>query len=134
MKTIMKRLPKGADLMETLTALCEEENITKGSVQVIGAVEKAVVSYYRQDERKYVDLVLDQHLEILSGMGNISLKDGKPFVHLHVVLSKESGECLGGHAMPGIVIFASEAIITEVEGEPLEREYDEPTGLFLWKE
>ena len=130
---LMIRLPKDADLLETLNAVCAEHGITRGSVQCIGAVEKAVLGFYRQDEQKYVDHELTEELEILIGAGNVSIKDGKPFVHMHLTLSREDGSCLGGHALPGTVIFACEAIITPIDGAPLVRDLDEPTGLPLWK-
>lgn len=130
----MGRLPKGADLLESLNALCAEENITRGQVQLLGALEKGKLGFYRQIERKYVTLDVDEHVEIVSGTGNISIKDGKPFVHLHVVLSYEDGSCIAGHTMPGCIVFACEVVLTPIDGDPLVRGFDEPTGLPLWEQ
>lgn len=127
------RLPKGQDLLAAVKAACDERGITKAQVQLIGALERASLSYYLQDERKYVGYELPEHCEILCGAGNVSLKDGESFVHLHLTLSRADGSCLGGHAMPGCPIFAAEACIMPVGGEPLERGFDEATGLFLWR-
>lgn len=128
------RLPKGADLLEALTAVCREQNITRGAIALIGAVEKASLGFYYQDTKKYVSHDFPENLEILSGLGNVSLKDGQPFAHLHLILGRENGESVGGHAMPGCVIFACEVCITPIEGPDLVREFDEPTGLPLWKQ
>jgi len=130
---ILSRLPKGKDLIEALTEAAATIKTTKAQVTVIGALEKAKLGYYLQDERRYIDFTFDEHVEILCGMGNISLKDGKPFVHLHLTLSRKDCSCLGGHAMAGNIIFAAEACITPVAGEALERGFDDPTGLYLWK-
>lgn len=130
----MGRLPKGSDLLESLNALCAEQNITRGSVQLIGALEKAALSFYLQDKKEYVSHDFDEPNEILAGLGNVSIKDGKPFVHLHLTLGMEDMRCVGGHAMPGCVVFACEAIIQPLEGAPLVRGFDEPTGLPLWEE
>jgi uncharacterized protein len=129
----MARLPKGIDLLAALETLCAETGLTRGLVQVIGALEHSVVGYYRQGERRYVDMEIKENVEILSGLGNVSLKDGKPFVHLHLVLGREDGSCVGGHAMPGCLIFAAEAALFALDGPPLEREYDPETGLALWR-
>jgi hypothetical protein len=129
----LSRLPKGKDLIEALTEAAATIKTTKAQVTVIGALEKAKLGYYLQDERRYIDFTFDEHVEILCGMGNISLKDGKPFVHLHLTLSRKDCSCLGGHAMAGNIIFAAEACITPVAGEALERGFDDPTGLYLWK-
>lgn len=131
-KEILTRLRKGEDLVTELTRVCEENDITRGTVQVIGALEKAELGYYNQQTFEYEAHPVDKNVELLAGMGNISLKDSKVFVHLHLTLSDETGAALGGHAMEGCTIFAAEAFIREVEGKPLKRVYDEPTKLFLW--
>ncbi len=130
---IVTRLPKGADLLEALHALCVQHGIGRGQVSLIGALEKARLGFYLQDEQKYVNHDVDEPVEILSGLGNVSIKDGKPFVHLHLVLGKQDMTCCGGHALPGCPIFACEVCILPLEGEALERALDKPTGLPLWR-
>jgi len=131
-KVIMQRLNKGEDLLAELKRVCRENGITRGSVQVIGAMERAELGYYHQDKREYESFAIEQHVEILAGVGNVSFLDGEIFVHLHLTLSDKECKCLGGHAMEGNIIFAAEAVITEIPGEALTRVYDEPTGLKLW--
>ncbi len=127
------RLPKGADLLEALTAICTERGYTRGTVQVIGALERASVGFYHQDTKRYTTHEVNENVEVLAGQGSVSIKDGAPMVHLHLVLGREDGSCLGGHAMPGCVVFAAEATILPLEGPPLVRAFDEATGLPLWK-
>jgi predicted DNA-binding protein with PD1-like motif len=127
------RLPKGGDLLAALCARCAEQGVRRGGVQVIGALERARLAYYRQREQRYVERTFDRHLEILAGLGNVSLKDGEPFVHLHLTLGDEDFGCLGGHALPGCVVFAAEALILPLEGPALVRAPDKPTGLPLWQ-
>jgi uncharacterized protein len=64
-------------------------------------------------------------------VGNISLKDGEPFVHAHAVLSDDEGKVRGGHLLGG-TIFAAEVHVTELLGETLARRLDNVTGLSLW--
>lgn len=71
-------------------------------------------------------------MEILSCVGNVSLKVGKPSVHVHIALADEKGKAFGGHLMPGTTVFACEAFIEEMQGKPLDRRLDEKTGLALW--
>lgn len=130
---VLVRLPKGADLLTALKDACHARGITKAAVQVIGALEQATLGYYRQDERRYISYGLPEHCEILMGAGNVSLKDGSAFVHLHLTLSKADGSTLGGHAMEGCPVFAAEALLLPVPGADLTRGFDEPTGLFLWQ-
>lgn len=127
------RLPHSGDLLDELNKICLEKGIAAGSISVIGAVKSARVGFYNQSEKKYEAIVFDKSLEIASCTGNISLKEGKPFAHLHITLSDRDGSVYGGHLMPGTIIFAAEAHIQSFEGEAPVRERDEGTGLPLWK-
>jgi uncharacterized protein len=132
-RRIMGRLAKGGDLLGALEKYCQELNITLGEVTAIGAVTKARVGYYDQAAQKYQFLEFNQPLEIISLMGNVSLKDGKPFVHAHITLGGDKGQALGGHLAEGTIVFAGEFILQEYHSDQtLVRQLDKATGLFLW--
>jgi len=134
-KRIMGRLPKGSDLLGALTDICQRSGIHLGGVRAIGAVTRARVGYYDQAARVYNFLELNQDLEILALMGNISLKDGKPFVHAHLTLGDDQGRAFGGHLAEGCEVFACEFEIEQYQGEKaLERGWDQETGLMLWED
>ena len=132
-RTLIGQLPHGADLLESLTEIVQRENIRLGRISGIGATTHAVVAYYDQNIKKYNSLEFSGGMEILCLNGNVSLRDGKPFVHVHILLGNAEGKVFGGHLLPGTKLFACEVTIDEVEGEELVRERDERTGLFLWK-
>lgn len=130
---LMGRLAKGDDLLLALEKVCQQHNITLGEVRALGAVTGARVGFYNQAERKYYFLEFDQPLEILSLVGNISLKDGKPMVHAHVTLADAQGRAVGGHLAEGTPIFACEFAIDEYTADQeLARQPDAETGLWLW--
>ena len=81
----------------------------------------------------YVTVKEDRELEILSCTGNISIKEGRPFVHAHIMLADIHGATIGGHLFSDTVVFAGEIEIVELVGTPLERRHDEVTGLMLWQ-
>jgi len=128
----MGRLGFGCDLLEGLTKVCTEQNIILGRVEAIGAVKSARIGFYNQQSRAYEHLSLDCPLEITKLTGNVSLKEGAPFVHAHVTLANNKGECFGGHLVPGTTVFACEFILEVYDGANLERKFDNETGLFLW--
>lgn len=128
------RVPFQADLLDYLTGFAKDHGIRAGQVMALGAVSEAVVGFYDQHKRTYFNIPYHRHLEILNLTGNISLKDGKSFVHAHVTLSDEDGHAFGGHLMPGTTVFACEFIIHEyLTEQDLNREFDQDTGLGLWK-
>lgn len=132
----MGKCSYGADLLFQMNSFCEENNIRTGTINIIGAVQNIALGYYKQYEKKYV--TLDENLsnkgpfEIVNCTGNVSIKDEKPFCHLHIVVSDREGKCFGGHLMPGVKIFAAEFVIQSFEGEDLIRGIDEQTKLPLW--
>jgi len=129
---IMGRLDCGCDLLEELTNICIERGVNLGRVQAIGAVQKANIGFYDQENRTYRFSAIDHPLEIVNLLGNISIKDGKPFVHAHIALSNEAGVSYGGHLASGTIVFACEFILEAFDGPDFNRCFDEETGLPLW--
>lgn len=129
----MGKLPHKADLIGALTETAAANGIQAGAVQVMGALQRATLGFYDQWSKAYRELPFNKPLEIVSGTGNISLRDGKPFVHLHLAVSDEEGKVFGGHAMEGCIIFAAEYVIMPLAGTAPVRTFDETTGLFLWE-
>jgi len=132
-RTVIGQLPHGSDLLDGLTEFVQGKNIRLGRIQGIGATTHAVFAYYDQQTKTYNPIECKGGMEILSLSGNVSMRDGKPFVHAHIALSDGEGKVFGGHLMKGTTLFACEVTIDEFEGEILERGKDERTGLFLWK-
>lgn len=132
-KHFIGRLPHNKDLITCIVDFCLENHIEMGWFSLIGAVSSATLGYYDQKQMVYVTSKADCHLEIASCSGNISRKDGHPFVHAHAVLTDEKGHAVGGHIFSETIIFAGEIHIQTFSGKPLDREYDNQTGLMLWK-
>lgn len=132
-RTIIGQFPFGTDLLDVLTQFVQKEKIRTGRINGIGATTHAVVAYYDQNQKKYLSMEFPGGMEILNLQGNVSIRDEKPFVHVHLLLGNPEGKVFGGHLMPGTKIWACEVIIDEFTGEDLVRGEDQNTGLFLWK-
>lgn len=131
-KAAMVRVPKGSDLLDALNKAVSDLGVRAGTLQVIGAVSKLVLGYFNQDQREYDTLDLPGHWEIASGLGNVSIRDSDPFVHLHIVASGPDGRTVGGHLMPGTIVFLAELYLRALDGEPPVRVMDEEIGLAVW--
>ncbi len=134
-RTFMGRLDYKTDLLEEINKICIKENIKTGFINIIGAVSSLKTGFFDQEKKQYIHTVHQSQtpLEISSCMGNVSLKNGKPFCHIHIVASDRKGLCYGGHLMDETTVYAAEYIIQETIGEELVRELDEETKLPLWK-
>jgi predicted DNA-binding protein with PD1-like motif len=130
-KELIVRISYDADLIQSITELAESKGIKAGSFTAIGALKSARLGYYDQRNHEYRDMKINSPHEVASCVGNISLKDGKPFVHAHAVLADATGNTKAGHLFEGIV-FAAEVHLRQLEGPTLERKHDEMTDLSLW--
>jgi predicted DNA-binding protein with PD1-like motif len=126
------RLERGADIVGELTDYATRHGIHAAWFTFLGAVSRAALRYYDQEAFEYRDFSVDEHLEVLSGVGNVSLRDGAPFVHTHAAFGDASGRALGGHLNAGCIVFSLEVRLEELAGEAPERLSDATTGLSLW--
>jgi hypothetical protein len=130
-RLLLARLDNGADLVDQISRLAVNEGINTGTFSVLGALTQAEIAFYDQESHEYSKLLVEENSELVSCTGNVSIRDGLPFVHAHVVLADQDGETRGGHLLHGR-IFAAELSLIELIGEPMVREKDQTTGLYLW--
>lgn len=121
---MLVRLDHGADLMVQIPEIAVDEGIQTGAFSVIGALIQAEIAFYDTH-------LVEYNAELISCTGNVSIREGKPFVHAHVVLADSDGKTTGGHLLHG-KIFAAELFLIELLGKPMVRENDQTTGLYLW--
>ena len=124
-----------ADLLDEITGFCQKNGFAAAEVSAIGAIKTLELSYYDQEKRVYCPvegLQANAPFEIAALSGNISLKDGAAFAHIHIVAADKNGISFAGHLAPGTKIFAAEIAIRELKGQKLERALDAETGLSLW--
>lgn len=126
------RLPTGSDIVTEITRFVTEREIRAAWLTYLGAVRRAALRYYDQEDLVYRSFTIDRHLEVLSGVGNVSTLDGRPFLHTHAVFGDAEGRAFGGHLDTGCEVFAIEVRLDELDGPPPVRTFDEATGLSLW--
>ena len=129
--TYVVRLQRGEEVLACLRELCEKESISLGTVSAIGAVNHVVVGVYRVDEQKYVANTFDGVMELTSLMGNITEKDGEPYLHLHATFGDLTGKVIGGHLTEAVVSATCELFVRKVEGH-VGRRLDPETGLNIF--
>ncbi len=125
-------LPTGSDLMAEIEAFCADRSVKAAWVSVVGAVTHAAYAYYDQETKGYLELSSATHHEISGFTGNISMRDGRPFLHAHATFSNRDGAAVAGHLLKGCVVWVAEVTIREMTGVELERTLDQETGLALW--
>ncbi|RLB81265.1 MAG: DNA-binding protein [Deltaproteobacteria bacterium] len=132
-RCMLGRLPYRKDLIAAVEDFCANHAIEMAVFSIIGSVTSATLGGYDQNQQVYVTFKKEEALEIVHCIGNVSLKDGKVAVHAHAVFADINGRTIGGHIFSETVVYAGEIYIQELLGKPLQREYDDTTGLLLWR-
>lgn len=129
--TCVVSIANHADLAAAIMAFCQDLSITAGSIAGIGAVDEATLRFYDPKTKKYVDKTFREQMEVANLTGNISVMDGKPYIHLHCVLGRSDYTALAGHLLTARLSGACELVVT-LFGSPLQRRYDPETGLNMY--
>jgi len=131
-QVIVARLFPGEDILESLEQIALDYDIHAGKLNLIGAIGGAHLGYFNVEKKEYMDFEVDEDLEVVSCMGNISRKgDNTPVVHAHMVVADEAGRCYGGHLMKGCTVSVTIEILITVLAGTLTRTEDGSTGLHL---
>lgn len=75
----------------------ERQGVRFATVQGIGAFREARIGYLDHSTGRYGSQVVRGDLEVVSLLGNVTLKDGKPFFHVHTTIATKEGTTLAGH-------------------------------------
>ncbi|EGU60363.1 hypothetical protein VINI7043_09240 [Vibrio nigripulchritudo ATCC 27043] len=121
-KPIAVQLTRGQDLKSAISSIVKTEQIQAGSIaSCIGSLSTACLRLAGASEY----LRLSEPLEIVSVMGTLTPEHQ----HIHISVSKQSGEVVGGHLMEGACIdTTAELILHSYERLTFSREYDRNTG------
>jgi len=108
-------------------------DLAAASFTAIGALSAVELGWLDWNDKKYhTSVKLDEQIELLSLIGDIALKDGKPQVHAHVVVGKKDGTAHGGHLIRAHVRPTCEVILTESPAH-LIKQIDPESGIALIK-
>ena len=121
-------IEKNEKVMDTLTRFCIDKGISNAKLSGIGAVKETEIGAYDTIKKEYIRKEYSAILELVSFEGNITLKDGSPFPHAHVVLSDHNMSTAGGHLFETTVAAVGEFFLMEFDNDAY-RELNEDVGL-----
>ena len=121
-------LKAGASLTDEIIRIAAKERVKTARVEAIGGVSKLKVAYFNHEAKKYEEHDFDEFLEVTGLLGNITQKDGKPFLHAHGTFGRRDMSLVGGHVMSATVFPLMEVVITKTANRAT-RKFDEKTGL-----
>ena len=119
---------KGDDAMSGLTDFAIQNHIDDAHFTGIGAVNGATLAWLDPAAKIYHRIPVAQQVEVLSLVGDITIFNGKPIVHMHAVLGRPDGTTMGGHVFELDVNPTLEVIVT-ANTVPLKRKPDDASGM-----
>ncbi|MFW6386942.1 MAG: PPC domain-containing DNA-binding protein [Bacillota bacterium] len=130
--TYVLRIDRGEEIVSKLEEFCEIEDIKAGTIEGMGAVDRAEIGLFVTESKEYHSTVLTGDHEITSLKGNVSRKDGEVYLHLHITLADEEHNAYGGHLNSATVSGTCEVFVRELDGE-IGRKFDQGVGLNLFE-
>lgn len=126
------RLEMGDEVHPSLVEIAERERASGGWLSGIGAASEVELGYYDLERKDYDRVRVEGDVEIVSSSGTLGVVDGRPFVHLHAVVSDRQCATRGGHLFRAVTAATLEFVLV-VSQTPIERTLDEATALKLWR-
>ena len=120
------------EISGALAAFCEETGIQSGCVSGLAAINEATFRFLDPATKQYVDRTFAEQMEVTCLTGNISRKDGKPYLHLHITASRSDYSCIGGHLLSARINGACELCVEDYGISGVGRKADPETGLNLY--
>ena len=121
------RLDPGEEIVEQLTALVERENVRLGSVSALGAAGDVTIGIFNTREKQYHSRRYQGDYEISALVGNVSRKEGEPYLHLPV-----TGEVHAGHLTSAVISATLELFLQVWDGD-VDRRFSDTVGLNLFE-
>jgi len=120
----------GEDVMLELREFCQNQGIQAASFFAIGAAKEIHIAWYNIHKKEYIKKEIQQELEVISLLGNVTVMNGEVIVHAHGSFSDENMQMIAGHVNKLVVGAACEIVLEKIEGK-IEKSHDEETGLNL---
>jgi uncharacterized protein len=121
---------KGDEVLSGLTDFAIKNKVTDAHFTGIGAISSATTAWLDLDRKMYHPTVTSEQVEVLSLIGDIAAFNGKPIVHMHVILGRRDGSTVGGHVWELNVNPTVEVFLT-ANTTPLGKRPDPNSGLKL---
>ena len=128
---VLMTLAKGDYINQTFESFAEIKGVGFAWLNGIGALENPEIGYYSINDKSYHRKHFKGEFELTSLIGNITMKEGKPFAHTHITFSDTNYKVFGGHLFEARITAAGEFLM-QLGNEKITREINHGIGLPLW--
>ena len=127
------RLDPGEEIVASLTRLVEQENVRLGTVSALGAAGDVTIGIFNTKEKQYYSQRYQGDYEISALVGNVTRKEGEPYLHLHITIGNPvTGEVHAGHLSSAVISATLELFLQVWDGQ-VGRKFSDQVGLNLFE-
>src|SRR5215208_193857 len=120
----------GDEVISGLTAFAKDHGLDASDFTALGAFSSALLGFFDVEQKEYQKIPVNEQVEVLTLVGNLTLDKQEPKVHAHAVLGCADGTTRGGHLLEGHARPTLELILTEAPVQ-LRRRFNPSAGLAL---
>jgi predicted DNA-binding protein with PD1-like motif len=114
-KTYKLSFKSGDDVMGGMMRFAAAHPMQQAQLSGVGGVSRAVLAWYDPRARAFKQIPVNEKCEISGVTGTITTDaQGKPNVHLHLVLSRQDGLTISGHLLSATVDPVLEVFVTDL--------------------
>ncbi len=113
-RTFAVIMDKGDEVLSSIKDFAARERVLAAQITAIGALSDVVLRYFDWDTKGYRDIPVREQVEVASLIGDVArAPDGKPAIHIHLVVGKKDGSAMAGHLGEAHVRPTLEVIVAE---------------------
>lgn len=121
-------LSRGASFVDEVLRIAGRERVRTAQVMAVGGVDRLTLAYFNREKREYEQHEFKEFFEVAGISGNLTMKDGKPFLHAHGTFGRRDLSVIGGHLISAAVFPLMEVVLTSTRNTAL-RKFDDELGL-----
>lgn len=115
----------GDAAVDEIMAFARSERVRAARLTAIGGFSRATLGYFDRNALAYEHVPIEDQVEVLSLLGDITVKDGEPLLHAHAVVGRRDGSTAGGHLIAGTVWPTLEVFVDVYPAEIVKKQRPE---------
>lgn len=114
-KTYKVSMRPGDEVMSGMMRFAAAHPMVQAQLSGVGGVRSAVLAWYDPKVRAFKRIEVNEKCEISGVTGTITTNaQGKPNVHLHLVLTRQDGSSVSGHLISAVIDPVLEVFVTDL--------------------
>lgn len=108
---LVVRMDPGDEIIDCLLRLQEQEKFGFAQVTGLAAVDEVEIGVFDLKEKIFRGNTFKGTFEVSNLTANLTMMDGKPYVHAHMTFGDETGHAYGGHLVRSRVSATGEFLV-----------------------